>query len=86
MANHVILARRPGAPLVADDFAMHEQSLDAMTDGDVHVENRWVSIDPYMRPSLGTQGQDAGSPLSRGPRSKLEVFGAAQHEEPRERR
>ena len=47
--REVVLARRPvGMPKV-EDFAVREVDLPALGDGEVHVENISLSVDPYMR-------------------------------------
>jgi NADPH-dependent curcumin reductase CurA len=49
MAQAWTLAARPkGAPVIGD-FALKEIALPPLGDGMVHVRNRWLSVDPYMR-------------------------------------
>jgi NADPH-dependent curcumin reductase CurA len=49
MAKAWTLAARPkGVPAIGD-FALKDIALPALADGMVHVRNRWLSVDPYMR-------------------------------------
>jgi len=43
------LAARPKGMPRDEDFALVEQSLPELADGQVRVANRWLSVDPYMR-------------------------------------
>jgi NADPH-dependent curcumin reductase CurA len=43
-----LMSRPQGLP-VMDDFALKETPLPALEDGWVRVENKWLSVDPYMR-------------------------------------
>ena len=43
------LAARPKGLPTSDDFALVEQSLPDLAEGQVRVVNRWLSVDPYMR-------------------------------------
>jgi len=43
-----LLARPQGMPRL-EDFALKFVDLPALGDGMVHVRNRWLSVDPYMR-------------------------------------
>ena len=49
MANAWHLMRRPNGSPVAEDFALKAYALPELGDGMVHVANRWLSVDPYMR-------------------------------------
>ena len=49
MANAWHLMRRPNGNPVAEDFALKAYPLPELGDGMVHVANRWLSVDPYMR-------------------------------------
>ena len=49
MANAWHLMRRPNGNPVAEDFALKAYPLPELADGMVHVANRWLSVDPYMR-------------------------------------
>ncbi len=58
LSREIHLVRRPnGAPTPAD-FALVERSVGDAADGEVLVENLWISVDPAMRPRL-----NAGQPL-----------------------
>jgi NADPH-dependent curcumin reductase CurA len=43
------LAARPNGTPVAGDFALIDQALPALGQGEVRIANRWLSVDPYMR-------------------------------------
>lgn len=43
------LASRPSGMPTMDNFAFKDISLPELGDGMVHVRNRWLSVDPYMR-------------------------------------
>ena len=49
MAHAWHLNSRPNGLPTADNFEHREIALPALTDGMVHVRNRWLSVDPYMR-------------------------------------
>jgi NADPH-dependent curcumin reductase CurA len=49
MAQAWHLMRRPQGIPVMDDFALKDMGLPELGDGMVRVENRWLSVDPYMR-------------------------------------
>jgi NADPH-dependent curcumin reductase CurA len=49
MAKAWHLMRRPQGMPVMEDFALKEVALPELGDGMVRVENRWLSVDPYMR-------------------------------------
>jgi NADPH-dependent curcumin reductase CurA len=43
------LKSRPNGLPTADNFEHKETALPELADGMVHVRNRWLSVDPYMR-------------------------------------
>ena len=49
MAQAWHLMRRPDGTPVADDFALKDYALPELGENMVHVRNRWLSVDPYMR-------------------------------------
>jgi NADPH-dependent curcumin reductase CurA len=49
MAQAWHLMRRPQGMPVPDDFALKAYDLPELGDGMVRVQNRWLSVDPYMR-------------------------------------
>ncbi len=49
MARAWLLKSRPQGLPVADNFALEDVALAELADGLVHVRNRWLSVDPYMR-------------------------------------
>ncbi len=54
--RQVHLVRRPDRAST-DDFQVREVTLPALADGQALVENLYMSVDPYMRQSMGT-GKD----------------------------
>ena len=49
MATAWHLMRRPNGNPVAEDFALKAYAVPELGEGMVHVANRWLSVDPYMR-------------------------------------
>ena len=49
MARAWHLKSRPQGTPAADNFALEPIELPSLKDGMVHVANRWLSVDPYMR-------------------------------------
>lgn len=50
MKNHQIhLVKRPQGVVTADCFALVEAEVPPLADGQVLVQNLWLSLDPYMR-------------------------------------
>ena len=49
MARAWHLVNRPTRLPTDDDFALREVTLPPVGDGMIHVRNRWLSVDPYMR-------------------------------------
>ncbi len=48
--NHqIVLASRPSGAASADNFRMQEATLMPLQDGQVRVQNHFLSLDPYMR-------------------------------------
>lgn len=43
------LAKRPVGMPTTDDFQKVETEVDAPKDGEIQVQNSWMSVDPYMR-------------------------------------
>ena len=63
-ARMVVLARRPGADISVDDFAVEERPLPEPGEGQVQVRNRYISVDPYMRLALSDRnGVSAAKPV-----------------------
>lgn len=63
-----LVARPQGLPK-ASDFALIERDLDDAADGQVMIENHFISVDPYMRPPMSMEV--GGTPLDQP------LFGAA---------
>lgn len=55
--KQVHLLKRP-ENISVEDFALREVELSALKDGQVLVENLYMSIDPYMRRSMDSDGKD----------------------------
>ena len=51
-SRQIHLVRRPNGVPVLDDFAVVEVETPDIADGQVLVQNVWMSVDPYMRPRL----------------------------------
>jgi NADPH-dependent curcumin reductase CurA len=49
MARAWHLVSRPEALPTSDNFALRDIELPKLEDGQVHVRNLWLSVDPYMR-------------------------------------
>lgn len=58
-SREIHLVRRPDGMPVPEDFAVRESTVPDIGEGEVRVENRFLSIDPAMRPRLS-----AGQPLN----------------------
>jgi len=56
--RQVHLIRRPVGAAQPSDFAIVDAELPALRDGQVLVENLWMSVDPYMRRSMGAEATD----------------------------
>lgn len=54
-ARVVLLRRNPVGDVAPEDFEVVEGALPPLEDGQALVRNRWMSIDPYMRLTLGSQ-------------------------------
>lgn len=64
-SRQVHLVRRPEGVPQPDDFALVEAPLPELAEGELLVENLWMSVDPYMRPRM-TAGFELGEALSGG--------------------
>jgi NADPH-dependent curcumin reductase CurA len=51
-AVQIVLARRPAGDVTADCFRQESVSLPAPGEGQVLVKQRFLSLDPYMRPRM----------------------------------
>jgi hypothetical protein len=49
----VLLAKRPTGNVTEDSFEIVESGIPAPAEGEVLVEIRWLSLDPYMRGRMG---------------------------------
>ena len=49
MARAWHLINRPKGLPTDDDFELKDVGLPPLGDGMIHVRNRWLSVDPYMR-------------------------------------
>ncbi|HCE51836.1 MAG TPA: NADP-dependent oxidoreductase, partial [Shewanella baltica] len=47
--REIHLASRPEGMPTAENFALVNQSLAPLADGQVLIKNLWMSVDPYMR-------------------------------------
>jgi NADPH-dependent curcumin reductase len=51
-ALQIVLAKRPAGEVTADCFREERVTLPALTDGQVLIRSRFLSLDPYMRPRM----------------------------------
>jgi NADPH-dependent curcumin reductase CurA len=70
-----LMSRPTGLPTM-DNFALKEAPLPALEDGWVRVENKWLSVDPYMRGRMNdvksyTPPFALGEPMSGGAVGKV---------------
>lgn len=77
-SREIHLVQRPKGAPATDDFALIERDIDDAGDGEVLVENLYMSVDPAMRPRL-TAGQALGEAMMGGAlgrvvQSKLDGF------------
>jgi hypothetical protein len=77
-SREIHLVRRPSGAPTADDFALVERDVADAADGQVLVQNLYMSVDPAMRPRL-TAGQALdeammGGALGRVVQSKTDGF------------
>ena len=49
MARAWHLTSRPTGLPTMDNFALRDEALPPLADGQIRVVNRWLSVDPYMR-------------------------------------
>ena len=56
--RQVHLVRRPDGEARVDDFRVVTTTLPDMLDGQVLVQNLWMSVDPYMRRSMSPEATD----------------------------
>ena len=59
--RQIVLAARPEGAPVPDDFRIEDVPLPDPGEGEVRVRNLWVSVDPYMRISMGASGSLHGT-------------------------
>jgi NADPH-dependent curcumin reductase CurA len=77
-SREIHLVQRPSGAPKPDDFALVEREVPGAADGEVLVENLYMSVDPAMRPRL-TAGQALGEAMMGGAlgrvvQSKLDGF------------
>lgn len=51
-ATQIVLAKRPEGDVTADCFREETVALPALTDGQLLIRSRFLSLDPYMRPRM----------------------------------
>lgn len=54
--QRIVLARRPDGRVTADNFKLEETATPAISDGEILVRNKWLSLDPYMRGLMDDRG------------------------------
>jgi NADPH-dependent curcumin reductase len=70
-AIQIVLAKRPAGDVTPDCFREEKVTLPALADGQVLVRQRFLSLDPYMRPRMTelrsyTPPFEVGKPLTGG--------------------
>ena len=70
-ATQIVLAKRPVGDVTPDCFREEKATLPALADGQVLVRQRFLSLDPYMRPRMTelrsyTPPFEVGKPLTGG--------------------
>jgi len=63
--REIHLAKRPDGPPALDDFKLVEAPLPEIADGQVLIQQLYMSVDPAMRPRL-TNGYELGQAMSGG--------------------
>jgi NADPH-dependent curcumin reductase CurA len=58
ISRQMHLVARPAGPPLPEHFRLVEVELPALADGEVLVENLWMSVDPYMRRSMDAEAKD----------------------------
>ncbi|HSI00718.1 MAG TPA: NADP-dependent oxidoreductase [Reyranella sp.] len=51
-ASQIVLAKRPAGDVAADCFREERVSLPPLDDGQLLIQQRFLSLDPYMRPRM----------------------------------
>jgi NADPH-dependent curcumin reductase CurA len=70
-ALQIVLAKRPVGDVTGDCFRQETVALPALADGQILVRQRFLSLDPYMRPRMSelrsyTPPFEVGKPLTGG--------------------
>jgi len=63
--RRIVLASRPAAEAVLDNFRLEAVDLPALEDGQVLVRHHWLSLDPYMRMRMN-EGKSYAAPQALG--------------------
>ena len=69
--RQVVLAARPAGKVAASDFRLETVDAPAVGEGEIMTRTLWLSVDPYMRLSLGEGGQALGSLMNGGTVSEV---------------
>jgi len=77
-SREIRLAARPRGAPVPEDFALAEVELDDPAEGQVLIRNRFMSVDPYMRPRMNDVKSyvppfQLGEPLDGGAVGRVEA-------------
>ena len=70
-ALQIVLCKRPAGDVSLDCFRQESVELSALSDGQVLIRSRFLSLDPYMRPRMTelrsyTPPFELGKPLTGG--------------------
>ena len=63
MNQRVVLLRHPDGRIGADDFAVREEPLRELAEGEVRVQTDCLSIDAFIRTTLEAEGYHARTPV-----------------------
>jgi len=63
--RRIVLASRPAAEAVLENFRLEAVDMPALEDGQVLVRHQWLSLDPYMRMRMN-EGKSYAAPQALG--------------------
>jgi NADPH-dependent curcumin reductase CurA len=61
-STEIHLVKRPDGMPRETDFAVHERTVPDARDGEIQIQNLYMSVDPAMRPRL-SKGQELNEPI-----------------------
>lgn len=63
--RRIVLASRPQGAVTPDNFRLEQTPLAELTEGQLRVRNRYLSVDPYMRGRMN-EAKSYAEPLELG--------------------